>query len=203
MGQKAEYKSAARSRRLLREAYVQLMAEKPPERITVTDIVGRAGLNRGTFYAHYKNPAALRGQMEDELVERLFGLLNKVPYEQLLRNPLPLFLDLARFLERDREQYRQLVLSRESGPFLRQVRELFIQRLMRDGMGLPPGDREALAVQIRFGAGGIISIIQDWFEGRTDRSLEEMLRMLTPSVVGGMAQFLPDGQGKGTKGERL
>ena len=48
MGQKAEYKSAARSRRLLREAYVQLMAEKPPERITVTDIVGRAGLNRGT-----------------------------------------------------------------------------------------------------------------------------------------------------------
>ena len=52
-GQKAEYRSAIRSRRLIREAYTQLLKEKNLQKITVTDIVTRAEINRATFYAHY------------------------------------------------------------------------------------------------------------------------------------------------------
>lgn len=39
MGQKAEYRSAIRSRRMIREAYTQLLKEKDLSKITVTDIV--------------------------------------------------------------------------------------------------------------------------------------------------------------------
>lgn len=50
---KAEYRSAIRSRKLIKEALADLLQEKPLDKITVTDVVNRAQINRGTFYAHY------------------------------------------------------------------------------------------------------------------------------------------------------
>ena len=52
-GGRAEYRSAIRSRRMIREAYTVLLKEKDLSKITVTDIVNRADINRATFYAHY------------------------------------------------------------------------------------------------------------------------------------------------------
>ena len=50
---KAEYKNAVRSRKMIQRALVALLQEKELDKITVTDIVTRADINRGTFYAHY------------------------------------------------------------------------------------------------------------------------------------------------------
>lgn len=49
MAPKKEYRSAVRSRRLIREAFLQLLQEKELRKITVTDIVNRADINRTTF----------------------------------------------------------------------------------------------------------------------------------------------------------
>ncbi|MBB5183167.1 TetR/AcrR family transcriptional regulator [Catenisphaera adipataccumulans] len=37
------------------EAFVELLEEKPFNKITVKDIVGRCGINRNTFYYHYQD----------------------------------------------------------------------------------------------------------------------------------------------------
>lgn len=52
---KAEYRSSLRSKKLIINALVDLLDEKPLDKITVTDIVKKADINRGTFYAHYEN----------------------------------------------------------------------------------------------------------------------------------------------------
>ena len=41
MREKAEYRSSIRSRRLIRQAFVELLQEKELEKITVTDIITR------------------------------------------------------------------------------------------------------------------------------------------------------------------
>ena len=46
---RAEYRSSKRSKALIRNALISLMREKPFEEITVTAIVERADINRGTF----------------------------------------------------------------------------------------------------------------------------------------------------------
>ena len=59
MAEKKEYRSAIRSRRFIRQAFMELLREKRLEKITVTDIVNRADINRSTFYAHYTDVKAL------------------------------------------------------------------------------------------------------------------------------------------------
>ncbi len=48
-----------RTRKLLVEAFLSLMAEKPFDEITVQDITTQATVNRATFYAHFLDKYAL------------------------------------------------------------------------------------------------------------------------------------------------
>jgi AcrR family transcriptional regulator len=58
-----------RTRRLLLDAFVSLLAEKSFEAITVQDITTRATVNRATFYAHFVDKYAL----VDELIREGFA----------------------------------------------------------------------------------------------------------------------------------
>ena len=63
---KAEYRSAVRSRLLIRDALADLLTTKPLDKITITDVVKHAGINRGTFYAHYSDiPDVIHHQIQD------------------------------------------------------------------------------------------------------------------------------------------
>ncbi len=55
MSEKSEDRRFKRTRRLLRGALVDLMVEKRYSRITVQNIVDRAGVGRSTFYSHYRD----------------------------------------------------------------------------------------------------------------------------------------------------
>ena len=46
---------AQRTRQMLEDAFIALMAERPCDDIAIGDITKRAGLSRATFYAHYRD----------------------------------------------------------------------------------------------------------------------------------------------------
>src|SRR3954463_12530463 len=55
-----------RTRKLLVEAFMNLLAEKDFEDITVQDIAARATVNRATFYAHFVDKYALVDELTRE-----------------------------------------------------------------------------------------------------------------------------------------
>lgn len=55
------------SKAAIRESFLALLAKKPIEKISVTEICSDANINRGTFYAHYADPFDLRRCLADEL----------------------------------------------------------------------------------------------------------------------------------------
>ena len=61
----------ARSKAALREALIALMEERGLDGFTVGDLCTRAGLNRGTFYNHFKDKDNLLDTFEDEVMEGL------------------------------------------------------------------------------------------------------------------------------------
>ena len=79
---RAEYRSAIRSRKLINAALADLLQEKPLDKITVTDVVNRAQINRGTFYAHYADiPDVIQNLIQNLLLNNLrILLLHLLPY---------------------------------------------------------------------------------------------------------------------------
>ena len=66
-----EDKRVKRTRKLLRQALAELMLEKEFKNITVTDLVRRADINRGTFYTYYRDVYDLREKVENEIIDSL------------------------------------------------------------------------------------------------------------------------------------
>lgn len=71
-------KRATQTRTRIKQAFVNLIAEKGLDALTVSDITRRAGINRGTFYLHFIDKYDLLEQLEDEITNQLKEiLLNK------------------------------------------------------------------------------------------------------------------------------
>src|SRR5262249_21103269 len=60
-----------RTRKLLKDALIALSAERGFEEVTVGDIVGRAQINRATFYRHYQDKYALVEGIFQEAIDQL------------------------------------------------------------------------------------------------------------------------------------
>ena len=58
----------------MREAFTSLVAERGLDGFSVGDLTDRADINRGTFYAHYRDMAELLGFFEDEVIDSLASL---------------------------------------------------------------------------------------------------------------------------------
>lgn len=82
---KAEYKSAIRSRRMLQRALVELLQEKELDKITVTDIVTRADINRGTFYAHYADISGVLDSIMENVCQTIREALENNRFGQKLQ----------------------------------------------------------------------------------------------------------------------
>ncbi|WP_152396190.1 TetR/AcrR family transcriptional regulator [Paenibacillus guangzhouensis] len=64
-----------RTKQMILQALLALMEEKGFDNTTIADITQRAGLNRGTFYLHYRDKFELLAQAQAEMLE---GLTNRV-----------------------------------------------------------------------------------------------------------------------------
>lgn len=73
-----------RTRQILREALIALVAEKPYDALTITDIAGRAHVARKTFYAHYADKDALLIDCIEPLLVTLAESIPKTDAESLL-----------------------------------------------------------------------------------------------------------------------
>ena len=63
------YKNSVRSEQLIKKATIELLSEKKSaDKITVSEIVEKAEINRGTFYNHYKDIKDVLNQIEDEIM---------------------------------------------------------------------------------------------------------------------------------------
>ncbi len=177
MGVKAEYKSAIRSRKLIRQAFLELLQEKEAAKITVTDIVKRADINRGTFYAHYQDVHAVMEQIENEIIDKMMEFLSALDRGNFYNDPTPLLLQVSQYLSENLDYYRVLINSRESGTFLDKLKDIFVSFMVNDAH-LPAETRGTpqFVAQAYFIAGGVCNLYQAWFHGAISMSLEELAR---------------------------
>lgn len=189
---KTEYRSAIRSRKLIKQAYVDLTKEKDIDKITVIDIVTKADINRGTFYAHYKNVNAVSEQIGEEILTALFKYLDEFKNTRLIENPLPFLTNIARFLEKDLEFYRVLINSQLSVSFMNRLKTLFVRKILSDEKKMSAiKNKEQFMVCVNLYASGFAGLYQDWFNHKMKISLDDLTYNFSEIIKNGFKHFLP------------
>ena len=103
--------SSRKTREKIQKAFAILMKEKQSlNKITVTDLVKKADITRGSFYTHYDNIYEVAKELQDETLQILvkdINQLRKIEY-------VPLYFDtIFQYLRENEEIYSMILSSSE------------------------------------------------------------------------------------------
>ncbi len=127
---KAEYRSAIRSKNLIKKAVAKLIHEKDISKITISDIIREADISRGTFYAHYSDVSSVLEQIESEELQALVEFVARFGLENILSNVDVLIEQICEYLEKDKEYYRMLAQSNILNNYLWRLVEVYYDKLL-------------------------------------------------------------------------
>ncbi len=127
---KAEYRSAIRSKNLIKKAVAKLIHEKDVSKITISDIIREADISRGTFYAHYSDVSSVLEQIEGEELQALVEFVERFGFENIISNISVLIEQICEYLEKDKEYYRMLAQSNILNNYLWRLVEVYYDKLL-------------------------------------------------------------------------
>lgn len=180
--EKREDRRVIRTKKAIRTAFAELIAEKEYKDITVTDIAQRADINRKTFYNYYHNTEDLLADIENEAVAEYDKLLEDLKGKDLLNSPELIVTRISGIIAEDLDYFRDLlIMSKNAAVFSRiadnikmQIRELLAGQDFMD-----PIRAEVLAIYI---SSGSLAVYREWLdrgEGVPREKLDAFLTRLT------------------------
>lgn len=161
---------------LIRQAFTSLLEEKPIQRIAVTELCQRAGINRSTFYAHYGDIYDLLQQIEEDMLrdfQQALAPLLEADLEML--SPLQITTGIYRCLKDNADLCTVTLGEHGDKDFaLRLVsigRESYLRAYSRQ---FPAATRRQLEYFYAFASGGHMGLLRQWVEEGMAASPEEM-----------------------------
>ena len=191
MPEKKEYRSAQRSRKLIRQAFLALLKEKPFDKITITDIVTRADLNRSTFYAHYPDIYGIVEELEDEVVQKNISFIESIQSRNIFTDPTPYLEGIAAMLEENKELLTCLGRTQLNRTRLEKFYHLMINDVLNRS-SIPESIRNSpeFTVRFHFFIGGILNTYHQWASGTLDLSPAEISKQIVKLIQKSSEDFL-------------
>lgn len=174
----------ARSKAALREAMIELMEERGFDAFTVNDLCQRAGLNRGTFYNHFKDKDSLLLAFENEVLAELDEFSRKMGELSIMelmryrvsKKPLPVLVELFDYVRKEGAFFHAVLGPGGDVRFGPQLREAvcskLIMSLLHDRYREDP--TPFVNYYIAYFAGAYVSVIVRWIETGMRETPEEM-----------------------------
>lgn len=116
----------------IRDAFMELRARKPLEKIKVKELCEAARINKSTFYAHYQDVYALAYALEEDVIRKILDSLSSMNVMEYWDKPDQLNNELfSAFLEYE-QVTRVLFYGRGKGQLADRIEEGLRARIDRE-----------------------------------------------------------------------
>ena len=176
---KKQPERTAMTRNVLIDTFLEISEEKPIDKITVSELAGKAGYNRSTFYQYFNDTYHILSYIEDELLiyikDTVISQIGKVHSERF-------FIDMFIKINEEKGKILKLLFSDGNSNFHRKLKEALIP-LFATQMNLPVNDKQTV-YKLDFYLSGIISILSRWVTSETPMATEEYAVLMREIVEG-------------------
>ncbi|MET0238764.1 MAG: TetR/AcrR family transcriptional regulator [Sphingobium sp.] len=167
-----------RSRRVLRDALLILLQEKPFDQITVREITARAKVGYATFFRHFASKDAL---LHDLAAGQISDLIDMAVPVLFIANSRESCLAMCAYVHERRSLWFALLTggaaSTVRNEFIRQARIVTSKAPTRSNW--LPGDLSTV-----WATGGCIDVLAWWLAQRDSYSVEQVAEIIDRLVVG-------------------
>lgn len=168
------------TRLMLRRGLISLLEQKPLGDISITELCHHSGINRGTFYAHYKDIGGLHRSIEEEVFAEIQKTLTAHAVHpagaRSLKEP-SIYYTVFDFLQHSSDFRSLLMNSHAYNPLLQKLLAIGYEIFEAEYRRLHPGPGED---QIRFAfnfiAAGLLSLLKEWIAGGRKESVDVMAK---------------------------
>ena len=170
------------TRQNLIDAFCILIRKKPVQKITVRELVDKAGYNRGTFYNYFRDVYDVLEQIENLVLNQVKeNFRNKITPENFEQA----FLEAFTKIQREQANYFEVLLSpANSARFAEKLSEEISPAFMTT-FGLPPADPKSKYLTIKI-----------WISGGRKFSAEELSKFLGEILSNGVLPAIKAAQNK-------
>jgi AcrR family transcriptional regulator len=170
-----------RTEKLIFEALIQCTIKKGFSAVTVSDITIEAGINRATFYRHYKDKFDLLNQY----AQTIFDLLDTQNTPELPegvtsdKHQIPMKLINIFNHVRDNAEFYRVMWGKNGDPDFTEKIRLYIQQRIRKSLPKQlPIDDQRIDLFVSYSASASFGAVLWWLEHDMPYSSEEMIRFL-------------------------
>lgn len=150
-----------RTRALLQQSLIRLMAEKEIKDITVKELTDLADITRGTFYLHYSDIYDILRSMEHEMFVEFNEILNRsLSPDKKGSAPEILLTDIFSLLERHRDMAKVMMGPHGDYAFVNHLKDLVKERIYRDLAQKKSGCEYDYAEA--FAVSGCVGVVETW-----------------------------------------
>lgn len=184
---KHKNRQAIRSRSMLQEALVDLLKEKPYQKITITEITERADLARPTFYAHFETKDDLLLSYVDDIFDVFFNNLRTDidPFRKQTSREFDLYVEFFRHWQQSAEIVQLIRTADIDMMIMNRLRQYHVETYHNVIAPQFPELTPLLAgYYIDYLTGATFGILRHWMDEKMQQSPEVVARMLT-QLTGG------------------
>lgn len=176
-----------KTKRQLRAALTQLIAQKNVKEITVKELADTADINRGTFYIHYRDVYHLIEQTEQDILEEFRTLVRTGTEDPKKRDSRRFLTEIFAFFADNSEICIALISKNGDMRFLEQLKEAVKNRGFREWILTTSGIRQQnFDYCYEFIASGCVGLFQSWAENGMQEPPEEMALLAEHMILNGI-----------------
>lgn len=169
------------------DSFFLLLKEKDIDKITVADVVKKAGLVRSTFYNHYENIPDLVTAAEEKTIENIFRLMESFHPKDDKDICKSFFLAICNYTKENRFLATLLETTRSDAFFEKML--LMFDRYMRqvtDDESYHIRDKKSASYFIASGIGSTVGVLHKWSSSGFDASADEVADILAQVFITGI-----------------
>lgn len=172
------------------DAFLLTLKEKDLEKITVTDIIKKAGIVRTTFYNHYENIPTLVNAVEDKTLNDIFSLMKSFHPKNDRDMCRTYFLTICEYTMKN-PFLASLLRSPRGDRFFEKALTMFhtyVANVMQNHTGAFSHDKTEFSYTVASTIGSTIGVLHKWTKENCEVPPETIAEILTQVF---MANMLP------------
>lgn len=175
----------------IRDAFLLVLKEKSFDKITVSDIIKKAGIVRSTFYNHYENIPDLVAAIEDRTIQDVFSLMEQFHPKNDRDMCRAYFLAICEYTRTNPLLADLLRGSRGDEFFGKAITmfHLYVGGVMQKSTP-SSHSKEEMSYMIACTIGGTIGVLHKWASEEFRLPAEVVADILTQAFMAGMLPFM-------------
>lgn len=183
-------KRTLKTKRAIKNAFIDLLIRKNVNDITITEISREADINRKTFYNNYSGIHEIISEIEEELFTTFKAEIKGLNVNSEMNNPYNVLIRLTSLLDSDYQFYKKILSSDLNSHLMSKIVGYLKEQTKKVLKSKSNYNEYELNVIVDYSISGMLNVYQEWLQtGRTE-PIEKLAMVISDLFLKGVESHL-------------